>query len=536
MFLGFSLFAITTCTVVFLIFYWTPLFQEVRDHCHYGIEHPKHARLLWLVILTDATWFLAALTYSRDFSAVWNTMKVSQREDGERGFTYTITQTYFFVLVICGGLYFIFTSWFLYHNRRKFPNLIKIIRFNAVRSDSDNDLENGRNDQWEMDTAHPEEDDQAYSDTTTWDEYDPFDGTYLCNEDHRHGWTCPKTYGDFDWNRGGNERKDKADWPAKVELVDNEGKGDNVPGEDDPAGSGHKFTGREDEQDQNDWCRLCWGYHARDLSCSSNKDEDQHDWSRSNNGSDALRLTPSSSGSDAEANTSTAPMPTEASVDPHDWSRIHNDLHSRDEGEDQHDCPKSNNERGSLHLTPSSSGSDVPVNTTTPGPPNFNNWYTAPNDAESCSSCDSEHTKTIPMTRPAAYREPLTPTSPAAPLATYASDADANAEDTDAVGSCDQTTRAQEQRPRPTGLTFFPPGLAARDPRVANVLADETGHGQGPPVGEFRHGITRPLRLIMPTDSFGNADPRAPTTPVNAHSPVEWPSSACVRHSCWRDV
>ena len=84
----------------------------------------------------------------------------------------------------------------------------------------------------------------------------------------------------------------------------------------------------------------------------------------------------------------------------------------------------------------------------------------------------------------------------------------------------DQTTSAQEQRPRPIGTAFSPPDLPARH---------ETGHGQGPPVGEFRHGITRPLRLIIPTESFGNAEPRAPTTPVNTHSLGEWPSVANTR-------
>ena len=45
-------------------------------------------------------------------------------------------------------------------------------------------------------------------------------------------------------------------------------------------------------------------------------------------------------------------------------------------------------------------------------------------DEESCSSCDSEYTKTIPSTRPAKQREPLTPTVPNQSSAPLASDAD----------------------------------------------------------------------------------------------------------------
>ena len=512
-------------------------------------------------------------------------MKALKLADGERGFAFTITQTYFFVLLICGVLAFMFTGWFSYHNRREFPSLIKILRFHAVRSHSDDDLENGRNDQWELGTAHSEEYDQAgsvYSNTKTEDEYDPYDGYYLCNEDHRHDWTCEK-----DWKRYTNERKAEYDnWPADVEVVDNDGKGDNVP--------------EEDEQVPDHWCYLCRKYHEHGWSCSNNEDEDQHDCSHSTTEGDAFHLTPSSPGSDAEANTSTA------------------------------------------------------------RPPTFDNWYAAPDDTESCASCDSEHTKDIPSTRPAAHREPLTPTSPATPFAPFASDAGANAdadaentdthpkrhldpnrkrgnggdmrdqwqseisqrcqsdecrckrpspsepyiealserlrerhgdseaatmswadrpghvariedkdnseeldssndatirrpeggdsetwndkdrdlshsatpvqgvqserEDTGSLNNVqepsDQTTSSQEQRQGPTGTVFSPPALPARH---ANILADETGHGQGPPVGVFRHGVTKPLRLIIPTESFEDAEPRAPTTPVNTRSPAEWP-------------
>ena len=59
------------------------------------------------------------------------------------------------------------------------------------------------------------------------------------------------------------------------------------------------------------------------------------------------------------------------------------------------------------------------------------------------------------------------------------------------------------------------PEPPARNPRVANILADETGRGQGPPVGEVRHGITRPLRLTIPTQNITNVEPRAPTNPAS---------------------
>ena len=308
-----------------------------------------HARLLWLVSLTIASWFLAVVAYSRNVSAIWNMTKTLKLEDGGKESAFTLTQTYFFVLLVCSLLAFMFTAWFSYHVLCEFPSLIKIIRFHAVKSHSDDDLENGRNDQWEMGTAHSGEDDQAGSvdsNPTTEDEYDPYDGYYLCNEDHRHGWTCEK-----DWSRYQNERKAEYDnWPASVEVVDNDGKGDNVP--------------EEDEHIPDHWCYLCRKFHTHGWLCSHNEDEDQHNSSHSTKEDDGFRLNPSSSGSDAEANTSTA------------------------------------------------------------RPPTFDNWYAAPDDTQSCASCDSESTKDIPWARPAAQREPLSPTSPAAPLPPFASDAD----------------------------------------------------------------------------------------------------------------
>ena len=458
-------------------------------------------------------------------------MQASRLEDGERGFAFGIIQAYFIVLVICGALGFGFTGRFLYQNRHEFPSLIKTIRFHAPEDDFDIDLENGKNDQWEMDSAHSEEDDPAgsgSSDTTTENEYDPHDGYYLCNEDHRHGWTCPKDYGDHDWNnRCGSERKDDVDWPAYVEILDNEGKGDNASEEGDPAGLGYSDTETDEEDPNRWWCRFCKEYQTPSWSCSC---EGEEVWSRRN-----------------------------------------------DEGEDQHDCPESNNDSDAFHLTPSSSESDAPVNTTTPGPPAFNNWYAPPDDNESCSSCDSEYTKTIPWTTPAAHREPLIPTSPSGYVAgvednddgeesdnsdgatigepeggdtetwnngdrdfAYGSAPDpcfqSEREDTgpwnDVLEPTDQGTSAQEQRPQPTGTAFSSPDLPARH---ANIPLDERGHAQGSRVGEFRHGIARPLRLIIPTQKITNAEPRAPTTPTNTHSLAEWPGTAYAGN-CWRDV
>ena len=432
-------------------------------------------------------------------------MQASRLEDGERGFAFGIIQAYFIVLVICGALAFLFSGQFLWNNRHEFASLVKVIRFHAAEDDADTDLENGRNDQWEMDTANPEEDDPAgagYSDTTTEDGEDPNKWwCRFCKEYQTHGWSCsckeedevdwsrPYNEGDHDWSRYTNEREDENDWPRNDnEVEDNEGEGD-------------------------------------------------HDWSRYNNEGD----------------------------------------NNEDESEDQHDCPDSNNDSDALHLTPSSSGSDAPVNTTTPGPPTFDNWYAPADDTESCSSCDSDYTKTIPWTTPAAQREPLTPTSPTGYIAGVEDNDDGEESDISddatigrseggdpetwnnenrsiSYGSTpgqgfqseqedtgpfdnmqqpsDQTIIAQEQRPRPIGTVFSPPDLPVRH---ANILADETGHAQGPPVGEFRHGIARPLRLRIPTQGLTNAEPRAPTTPTNSHSLAEWPSRAYAGNS-WRDV
>ena len=474
-------------------------------------------------------------------------MKVSHHEDGGKGLAYVITETYFFVLLICGALGFIFTNWFLYHNRRDLPSLVMIIRFDAGKYHSVVDLENGRNARRERHTANLTE--------------------------------------------------------ALADLY---------------QGTGF------------------------------------------------------------------------------------------------------NNDGNALHLNPSSSGSDARVNTRNTGPTTFDNWYATP-DIDSCSSCASEYTRNIPCTRPAKHREPLTPTSPSAPLEPFASDADADAENTDfyprrrldpnrrrgngkyvrewfeteiprlcqgdecrcaqvgappqhcrnssegyiegldglgtqsrhfqphsedfdersaleaaikggeelgarlvrveahrevpnelteertaaieralrfwedkpgyiagvednddgeesdvsddpvfrrpegadsearhindrgfAYGSTpgqgfqieredtrplnevqepnDQATRAQEQRPRLPSTTFIPPGLPASRLREANILADETGRGQRPGPVEIPRDVVRPLRITIPNQRLTYAEPRAPTTPVHTHSLAKWPSRASARN------
>lgn len=326
------------------------------------------------------------------------------------------------------------------------------------------------------------------SDAESEEEYDPHnDGDYICTKDHRHGWTCPKDYGDSDWNN----------------RYEHRGRGN--------------YNGSRYENP--------WDYDSPRYNNegANNEDEDDH----------------------------------------------------------QHDCPGSNNDSETLHLTPSSSGSDAEVNATSPAPPpTFGNWYAAPaddDDNESCSSCDSEHAKTIPWTTPAAHREPLTPTSPSGYVAGIEDNDDGEesdvsdgatigeleGEDTEtwdkgdsriSYGSTpgqgfqserentgpldnvqepsDQTTIAQERRPQHTGTAFSPPHLPARH---ANILADETGHDQGPPVGEFRRGITRPLRLMIPTQRITIAEPKAPTTPTTTQSLAQWPGTAYAENS-WRDM
>ena len=523
MFLGFSLFAITTCAVPALIHHWKDLFDFIsHHHCWYRLENFKQGRLrlLGLISLTIATWFLAAVTYARDISAAWSLMQASRLDDGHRGFAFGLIQAYFIVLVICGVLALGFTGRFLYQYRHEFRNLVRIIRYRAAENNADVDLENGKNDQWEMDSVHPNEDDPAgsdYGDTTTEDEYEPHDDDDYIS-DGEHDWSS---------NCCGNKRHDDEDWPAYVEILDKEGKGDNEPVEDDSAGSGYDDTDSEDDSGR--WCPFCKGYmlHITHASCFRGK----YSWSN----------------------------PCES------------------KGENQDNCPESNNGSDVPHLTPPSSGSDAEVNTATPGPPTFNNWYAPPDDTESCSSCDSEYTKTIPWTRPAAHREPLTPTSPTGYAAGVEDNDDGEESDVsdgatigepeggdtetwnngDSSISCgsapgqgfqseqedigpanhaqesnSQTTSAQEQRPQPTGTAFSPPNLPAR---YANILADERGHAQGPPAGTFRHGIARPLRLTIPTQGITNAEPGAPTTPSNSHSLAQWPGTAYAGNS-WRDV
>ena len=405
-------------------------------------------------------------------------MQASRLEDGGKGFAFGLIEAYFIVMATWGAVALGFTGRFLYRNRGEFSSLVRIIRYRAKEDGADVDLENGRNDQWEMDTVHSNEDDPAgegHSDATTEDEY-------------------------------------------------NEGNGDNELEEENPAGEVHSDTETEGEEDPNKWwCRFC-GSHCYN--------EWDHDW-------------PCYS-KEGENN---------AGEDDHGWSRHDNE----DDADDEQGFPDSNNDSDVLHLTPSSSGSDAEVNTTTPGPTStYENWYATADDNESCSSCDSEHAKNIPWVTPAAHREPLTPTSPSGYVAGVEDNDDGEESDISdgatigepedgdsktcyygnrrvSYGSTpgqgfhseregtgvlnhvleqrDQSTNAQEQRPQPTGTELSRPNLPARH---ANILADETG--QDPPVGQFRHGIARPLRLIIPTHEVTNPELGAPTTPATTHS------------------
>ena len=525
-------------------------------------------------------------------------MQASRLEDGKKGFAFGILQAYFIVLVICGVLALLFTGWFLWNNKHELPSLIKIIRYRAAEDDADVDLEKGKNDQWEMATAHSNKDDPAgsdHSDTTTEDEYDPHnDGDYLCNDDH-------------DWsNRCGNKRHDEDDWPAYVEILDNEGKGDNEPEEDDPAGCGYDDTESKNEDESGRWCPFCKDYKATGWTCSCDRGKcswfnpiegkDENPRPRyTNEGEDNEGKGDNEPEEDDQAGPGYSENETEDEDDSDRWCPICKDYNApgwtcscdlryyswsnpyEGKGENQDNCPESNNDSDVPHLTPSSSGSDAEVNTTTPDPPTFNNWYAPADDTESCSSCDSEYTKTIPWTRPAAHREPLTPTSPSGYVAGVEDNDDgeesdvsdgatigepeggytetcndrdssisygstpgqgfqSEQEDTGPVNNVlepkDHTTSAQEQRPQPTGTAFSPSDLLAGH---ADILADETGHVQRPPVGKFRHGIAKPLRLTIPTQGITNAEPRAPTTPANSHSLAQWPGMAYSGNS-WRDV
>ena len=457
-------------------------------------------------------------------------MQASRLENGGKGFAFGLIEAYFIVMVTWGVVGLGFTGRFLYRNRGEFSSLVEIIRYRAKEDGADVDLENGRNDGWEMDTVHSDEDDPAgegYSDTTTEDESNPRDDDdVLCTEDHRHGWTCPRNY--QDWNTRCNKHENDG-WPAHIEILDNEGDADNEAEEDDPAGEGYGDTETDNEEDPNKWwCRFC-GSHCYN--------EWDHDWP--------------CYGNEGENN---------AGEGDHGWSRHDKeDDNKEDEADDEQGYPGSNNDSDVLHLTPSSSGSDAEVNTTTLGPPStYENWYATADDNESCSSCDSEHAKTIPWVTPAAHREPVTPTSPSGYVAGVEDNDDGEESDIsdgatigepedgdpktwyygkrkasygstpgqrfqserEATGALnnvleprDQSTSAQEQRPRPTGTALSSPSLKARH---TNILADETG--QDPPVGQFRHGIARPLRLIIPTHKVTNSEPGAPTTPVTTHS------------------
>lgn len=483
--------------------------------------------------------------------ALWKLMQAQE----ERGFVFGLLLASIINLVVCGVLALGYTGRFLWKYRGEFRSLVRIIRFRAKEDNDDVELENGRNNSWEMDSMHSNEDDAAgldYSGTESEGEDDSDGWCPVCREHSARSGTCScerrtsasnpnegkdensrpdyNNEGEDNEGEGDNEPEEGDNEPEEggnePEQGDNElEEGDNEPEEDDQAGPTYDDTESEDEDDSDRWCPACKKYNATGWTCSC--DLSQYGWSNANEGN----------------------------------------------GQNQENCPESKNDSDMPHLTPPSSGSDAEINTTTPGPLTINNWYAPPEDkdTESCPSCDSEYTKNIPWVRPAAHREPLSPTSPTAYVAGVEDDDDGEesnvsddatigepeGEDTDTWNNGDshnstpdqrfqseredtgplsnvqesnnQTSSSQEQRPQSTSTAFSPLDLPVGH---ANILVDETGHAQGPPVAEFRHGTARPLRLMIPTQGITNAEPRAPTMPAHTYRLTE----SAYAGNTWRHV
>ncbi len=543
MFLGFSGFAFTIWGLVSLIFHWEALFQQVRDSCKSIIEHPKRSRLLWLVSLTIATWFLAAVTYARDISAVWNLMKVSQPEDGGRGVAYVITQTYFFVLVICGVLGFILTGWFLYQNRRDLPSLVMIIRFDAGNNQSFGDLENGRNARRERHTANITQaladlyqapssnndgnalhltpsssgsDAQVNTRTTRPPTFD----NWYATPDAESCSSCDSEYTrNIPCTRPAKHREPltptsptaalapfAADADADAENTDPHPKRRLDPNR--RRGNGKYVR----EWAESEMPRLCQGHECR---CAQVGAPPQHCRNLSEGSIEGL--------------------------DGVGTQRRHFQPHSEDFDERSalQAAIKGRKELGArldrFHAHREASNELIEERTAAIERA-MRFWEDKPGYVAGVEDNDDGEESNV--SDDAVVRRPEGADSDARHIddrgfaygSTPRQGFQIERKDTKPLNDVqepnDQATSAQEQRPWPTGTTFSPPGLPARHPRVANILADERGLGQRPRPLDSPRDVIRPLRITIPTQRPLYTEPRAPTTPVSTNSLAEWPSRA----------
>ena len=499
MFLGFSGFAFMTWGLVSLIFHWEALFQEVRDSCKGRIAHPKRCRLLWLVSLTIATWFLAAVTYVRDISVVWNLMRISQREDSGRGFADVVTQTYFFVLVICGTLGFSFTSWFLYHNRHELPSLIMIIRFDAGEYHSVGDLENGRNARRETkadgspsnSVARPTE---AQVDLSQWPGFN--------NEGDALHLTPSSSRSDAQINTRITRPPTFDNWYAPPDTES---------------------------------CSSCDSEYIRTIPCTRPAKHREPLTPTS----PIAPLAPFASDADADADAENTDAHPQRRPDlkrkrgngryVREW--LESEIPPLCQGDE---CRCARPDRIRTHrevlneLVEERSGAGERARRSWEDALGYVAGVEDNDDGEESDDSDDVEVRRLEGADSEAWKDEHRSSSYG--LTQEQQGILLGRED---IGPLDnvqepnyQTTSAQEQRPWLTGDTFFPPGLPVRRPRGSNIIADERGHGQRPSPVEIPRDVIRRLRITIPTQRPLYAEPRAPTTPVNTHSLAEWPTRA----------
>ena len=460
-------------------------------------------------------------------------MKTFQDEDGEE-LTYAITLAYFVVLVICGGQAFIFTGWFLYHNRRQLPSLVMIMRSNTGEYHSVIDLESQRNARTELHTANPTEAERSPSNSAA---------TPTEAQVHLSHWPSSINYSDALHLTPSSSGSD-AQVNTRITL---------------PPTLDTWFTTPD-----TDSCSSCNSEYTRNIP-----------WTRPAKHREPLTptsptkaLAPFASDADADAENTDA-HPTRR-LDPK--RKRGNGRYVREcfgtesprpcQG---HECRCAQVGASSQHRTSSEGISEgledvcARPNRTQEYREAFNElveetssasetagrtWEDAPGYvAEAEDNDDGEESDlsddAVVKRRKGADSEAWNNNDRSIAYGSVPEQGiQIEREDTgplnDAQEPNDETTSAQEQRPRPTGTAFFSPALPARRPRGANIPADERGHGQRPGPVEIQRDATSPLRITIPTQRLRYAESQAPTTPINMHSLADGPGSAYARDG-WGD-
>lgn len=142
--LGFLACPATAWACVSLVLHWQSLFEKVRESCRAGVVHPARRLLLWLVALTHLVWVLAVVLYLRNLVALWGLMARILKEDLSGRVAYTFVDICLLLIILCGLCGVAFTVLFVHSYWEEAKTLFMIIRFSGNNHNTITDLEDQR--------------------------------------------------------------------------------------------------------------------------------------------------------------------------------------------------------------------------------------------------------------------------------------------------------------------------------------------------------------------------------------------------------